>query len=516
MLLSEIIGRNARRWPERTAMVFGQQYHSFGLLNSHANSLARAMTDRGVKVGERVAILADNSLEYVEVMAAAAKAGWVLMPVNTRLTEEEVGFILEDAEASALFISERYREVIKAVRHRLGNLRHIISITDGEGESYRELLLASAADFQAPVTEADHCLIAYTGGTTGLPKGAMFNHRNMIVALVDGIATFGYSRRDKGLVCFPMFHIGGLYTVLVHFYLGAAVVLMTSFEPRAVLEAVQEERVTTLTLANPMLIALLNHPDIHRYDLSSLRCVLLAGTALPAEILKQAVEIFGHVIYSCYSLTEAITCVTTLLPEDMVLEGPPELVQRLASCGREDMDIEVKVVDEEGNPVAPGQVGEVIVRGDCTTQGYWKQPIRTAEALRGGWLYTSDLATVDDGGYVYLYDRKADTITTGGHVVSSTEIEDVIYRHPGVQEAAVIGIPDIELGNAIVAVVIPKQGQAVDRQQVLALCHQNLPGYAMPRTIEVIDSLPRNPLGKVLKRSLRERFVGLPGSDPLT
>lgn len=509
MLVGELLARNARRHPDNVALIYGAKRHTFTELNNHVNGLVQGLHRLGVKTGDRLAILADNCPEYVETIFAAAKAGLVIVPINTRLRDEDITFIIQDSGAHVLILSEGYWELIKSIRHQLTVAPHFITIGNGPGESYEGLVTSLLArEFSVSLKEEDLYCIAYTGGTTGLPKGAMLSHHNILAATVDGIADFGFNFNDVGLVCHPLFHISALWTVFTHFYLGDRCVLMKSFDAHSLLETVEREKVTSLALASPLVIALLHEPDINQFNLSSLRVLLYAGTPLPAEMLKKAIGVFGKVLYGCYSLTEAVTCVTILRPEDQVTEGSPDLIKRLSSCGRESLNIEVRVMDEDGRPVTPGQIGEITVRGDSIMKGYWNQPTRTAETLKNGFLFSGDLATVDESGFVYTFDRKADTIISGGQRVSSKEIEEIIYRHPAVQEAAVIGIKDENLGEAIQAVVVLRAGATASEEDILSVCRQNLPPYALPHSVDFVNGLPRNAIGKVLKRTLREKYGG--------
>ena len=507
MLVGELLTRNARRYPDKVALTFDAKRHTFAELNNHVNSLVQGLHGLGMKPGDRLAILADNCPEYIETVFAAAKAGLVIVPINNRLREEDIAFIIQDSGARVLVLSERCWELIKPIRHLLTAAPHFITIGNGPGEDYEGLVTSSLPqEFSVSSKEEDLYCIAYTGGTTGLPKGAMLSHHNILAATMDGIVDFGFNFKDVGLVCHPLFHISALWTVFTLFYLGNRCVLMKSFDAHLLLETLECEKVTSLALASPLVIALLHETDIGKFNLSSLRVLLYAGTPLPAEMLKKAIGVFGKVLYGCYSLTEAVTCVTVFRPEDQVTEGSPDVLKRLSSCGRESVNTEVRILDEDGKPVTPGQIGEITVRGDSIMKGYWNQPNRTAEALKNGLLFTGDLATVDDSGFIYTFDRKVDTIISGGQRVSSKEVEEIIYRHAAVQEAAVIGIKDENLGEAIQAVVVLKTGTTASVEDILSVCRQNLTPYAIPHSVDFVTGLPRNAIGKVLKRTLREKY----------
>ncbi|MFQ5826974.1 MAG: class I adenylate-forming enzyme family protein, partial [Dehalococcoidia bacterium] len=302
-----------------------------------------------------------------------------------------------------------------------------------------------------------------------------------------------------------LFHISSIWSLWLGLYVGASCVILERFDPRLFLETVQRERITALGLASPLIAPLVEHPDIRKYDLMSLRAIIYGGAPLPLDALREGVEVLGNGLYGTYSMTETVGPATVLFPQEHVFEGPEEKLRRLRSCGRETLNTEIWVVDEDGRDVSPGEVGELIIRSDSVTMGYWKQPLATAEALREGYLHTGDLATVDEEGYLYTFDRKKDTIVTGGKKVSSREVEEVLYIHPSVQEAAVIGVPHRELGEAIKAVVVLKKRRKATPEEMIILCQRNLPRHACPREVQFVGSLPRNPLGKVLKRALREK-----------
>jgi acyl-CoA synthetase (AMP-forming)/AMP-acid ligase II len=481
---------------------------SFGELDGRANSLANALLAGGVRAGDRVAILADNCSEYAEVLAAVAKGGFVVVPLSCRLEPEDLAYMINNSEAGTLFLGGNYWQVINSLQPRLESVRRFIVFGDASGErgSYEGLIRTHPAEEpRLGVAEGDLYCIAYTSGTTGLPKGVMLSHRNIVSALTDGAITFGLTRDDVVAVYHPLFHISSIWSLWLSLYVGAGCVILERFDPKLFLETVQQERITALGLASPLIAPLLKHPDIRKYDLGSLRAIIYGGAPMPLDALREGVEVLGNCLYGTYSMTETVGPATVLFPQEHVFQGPEERLKRLRSCGRETLNTEVRVVDEEGCDITPGEVGELIVRSDSVTMGYWKQPLATAEALREGYLHTGDLATVDEEGYLYTFDRKKDTIVTGGKKVSSREVEEVLYLHPSVQEAAVIGVPHREMGEAIKAVVVLKKRKKVTPEEIILLCQKNLPRHACPLEVHFVDSLPRNPLGKVLKRALRAK-----------
>jgi len=293
--------------------------------------------------------------------------------------------------------------------------------------------------------------------------------------------------------------------VVPHFYVGSTLVLADDYTPEAILDLIQRERITTGFMIPPMITALLEHPQLGKYDVSRLRNVLFSGVPMAVETLKRTLKTFGNVFFQCYGTTE-FGLLTIIDPDGQVVEGPPEMVRRLASCGQEAPNVEVRVVDDEGRDVAPGQVGEVIARGDNLMKGYWRMPQATEEVLKGGYFHTGDLATMDEGGYLYLVGRKKDLIVSGGKTIYPAEVEEVIYQYPGVVEAAVIGVPDEKLGESIRAVVVIRKGEKVTAEDILEFCQQRLPDYANPKSVTFTEKLNRNPAGKILRRVLRGEY----------
>ena len=508
MLLGEIVTRNARRYPEKMAVVFGDRRYTFKKFNQRVNSLVNGLWDMGVRKGDRVAVFADNCPQYLEAYWAMATGGAVVVPLNCRLATEEFGYLVNNSEANTMIVGETYLDMAASMRPELNTVKHFIAIGNKlEGmESYERLVSKyPSTEPETKLSEDDIVGILYTSGTTGLPKGVMLTHRNIVAIIENIVISFGAASDDILLNLFPHFTPATSITLMAYSYMGGTYVGIDKFDPETALEIIQKERVTTLWLAPAMIASLLEYGDIDKYDLSRLHTVIYIGSPIAAEVSKKAIKVFGNTLMQLYGLTEGLT-LTCLSKEDHILEGTEAKAKRLTSCGREVINVEVRVVDEEGNDVAPGEVGEIIARGDIVMKGYWKLPQATAEVIKDGYLYTGDMATVDEENYIYTIDRKKDVITSGGQRINSREIEEVLYRHPSVSEAAVIGIPDKELGEAIKAVVVLGAEMKATEKEIIEFCQLNLPDYAVPKSIAFVDSLPRSPMGKVLKRVLREKY----------
>ena len=505
MLLGDIVRLNAMKFPDKTALVFKDTRLSYLELNRRVNRLANALLGIGVKTGDRVAVLADNCSQYVEVYFATSKGGMVVVPINNSLDAEGMTYIVSDSGANTIVFGENYVDTINSLRPGLKTVRNYIAIGEAPGaESYEKLLSSYPDDeLEVAIDENDTAWLLYTSGTTGPPKGVMLNHKSQIVDSANTLLTcFPINRSDIHLVILPLFHIGSLWHMRCHFYMGNTTVLMDARDPKLILETIEREKVTTLCFVPPMIVPIVNHPDIEKYDVSSMRIMIYSGAPLPEGLQRQLNQIFGDIIIQVYALTEGGPAI--VMPP--LMEGPWQEVKRVGSCGKEVINVEVKLVNEEGKDCAPGEVGEILARGDNIMKGYWNMPEATAKTLEGGYLHTGDLATRDEEGYYYITGRKKDTITSAGKPVYSPEIENVLSLHPAISEVAVIGVPDKELGEAVKAVVVLRTGEKATEEEIIGWCQGRLDDYKVPGSVGIVDRLPKTPSGKVLKNILRERY----------
>jgi len=508
MILGDIVRRNARRYPRKTAVSFGSVSLSFDDFHRRVNSMANALLALGMHPGDRVGIVLDNCHQYVELYFAVPQAGGITVPVNTALSAQEMVHILQNAGVNILVFGERFATLVAHLLQELDSVTALIVVgaSTKDASSYEQLVVQYPPTEPAvKVTEQDVACLLYTSGTTGLPKGAMITHRGMIESALNCLLICHFREDDVVLVMTPLFwstammaNIGPL------FYAGGSVVVTDNFATDAVLELIQSKKITTTAMAPSTATTIAEHPELGKYDVSSLRCVILGGGPMPVEAHKQAIRTMGNIFFKFYALSETgpTSC---LVPEEQIIEGSPEALKRLASSGREAPNVEVRVVDDEGRDVPAGQVGEVIVGGDNLTRGYWQMPQATAEALKGGYMHTGDLATIDADGYLYLVGRKKDLIVSGGKTIYAVEVEEVIGQHPGVAEAAVIGIPGEGADESIKAVVVRKE-VTLTAEDIIEFCQQRLPDHACPKSVAFIDQLPRNIAGKVLKRVLETRY----------
>lgn len=509
MLIRDLIIRNARRHPNKIAYIFDDSKITYKQLNERVNQLAMAMLDLKMEKGDRIAILADNCIQYPEIMLAGAKTGMIYVPVNTMLGDKDITHVVTHTEASTLFFSENYAARVSDLRLELKTVKNFVSIDGMTEYSHNYETLISAYPAQEPQIELDEndlFCISYTSGTTGMPKGVMASDKNRLATASNSVFLNDLNAQDVLLGLFPYCTPALPYEFLPALYVGATFVGLGKSTPQTIFNCIEKEKVTILICPTGLLIPLIEGPELDRQDLSTIRRVLYAGGPMPVERLKKLLKVFEGKVTQNYGLTECIS-LAWIYAGELVAEGTPQELRRLASCGREALNTEVRVVDEFENDVAPGEIGEIICRGDEVMVGYWKMPEATSLAIRNGYLYTGDMGTVDDDGYIYLSDRKKDTIFSQGHTLFPREIEEIIYQHPAVLEAAVVGVPEEDSSETIRAFVVLKPGGKAKPLEIKRLCEEKLPPYALPKTVELVSVLPKNPTGKVLRRVLREQYL---------
>jgi long-chain acyl-CoA synthetase len=484
--------RAVRVAPEAEAVRFEDVALTYAQTWERCRRLAGALGAMGVERGDRVAVVARNSHRYLELYQAVPGAGLVLVPLNQRHADAELRYALEDSGARVLFAE-------RSIAGLPASVEHVVDAGDGY-----EALLASAqpADFPDDVSEDDLAGIFYTGGTTGGAKGVMLRHRALVSNAMHLQVALPFEPDTCFLLVAPMFHLAGTIAVLASVWHGARQVVMRAFDAAAALDVIAAEGVTATQVVPSMLAALCDEQLERPRDVSSLAYLTFGGAPSATETLRRARRAFpGAELMTMYGTTETAPLVTTLRHVERRLDAP-----QARSCGRPTVGVEARIVDpRDRTPVAAGEVGEVAVRGPNVMLGYWNKPEQTAAALAGGWHHTGDLGRLDDEGYLYLVDRAKDMIVSGGENVYSTEVEDVLYRHPAVLEAAVFGIPDAKWGEAVHAVVVPRA--AVSADELIAHCRDAIAGYKVPKRIDLrSEPLPKSGAGKLLKRELRAPY----------
>jgi long-chain acyl-CoA synthetase len=493
--IGDFLGRSARLHARRAAVEDAAGALTYAALAECARRLAAGL----------VALLAQNRADTVALYFACADLGAVLVPLNWRLRPAEIAFIAADCAPRVLIAEEAFLPALEPARGAAA-AAFVHGPARGAWRAFEELAASCDAPRRA-VGEDDVAVMMYTSGTTGRPKGAMLTHKNVAGMTQAWLLDMRLDPGDRFLQVTPLFHVGGMMMLMSCAAAGATLVLHPEFDPVEALRALAEDGVTHTLLVPAMIQWILMEPALAGRSFPALRLIVYGASPMPPALLERALAVFGCDFLQGYGLTETAGVVLTLRPEDHrwpAGEPPP---RRLASAGRDLLCSEVRVVDAEGRPLAPGAVGEIVARGDNVTPGYWNRPEETAEALRDGWLHTGDLATVDDEGYVYVVDRLKDMILVGGENVYPREVEERLALHPAVREAAVIGIPHEVWGEEVLALVVPGEaGTPPDARELIRHCRAGLARFKCPTKVELRAELPRNAAGKLEKRALREPY----------
>lgn len=512
MLLRDILSHAIKVNPDKVAIIDGDVRYTYRQAVERVHRFANALLSLGLKPGDNIAILANNSHRYWESYFVADIAGMPLAPLNTRLAAKEYEFILNDGEIKALILGPEFVGVYEQFKADVPGLRHVIH-THGptpDGMLDYDTIVAAADPLTDSVRdwhEDDMIDLCYTGGTTGLPKGVMLTQRNVVSNAIHAIM-IGFGERDTWLHVAPMFHLADAWACYALTMVGGTHVFVPAFTPQATLGAIQEHRVTKTILVPTMINFVINYPETKNYDISSLDMVLYGASPMPVDRLLAGVKVFGPILLQAYGMTETAPLLTAWQKQWLNFEGSEADMKRLASCGREIPGVDVRVVDEKtGIDVKPGEVGEIIARGPNVMKGYWKRPEETSKALRNGYMHTGDLATIDAENFIYIVDRAKDMIISGGENIYSTEVENALYEHPAVLEAAVIGVPDEKWGEAVLAIVVPREGASPTEEEIIEHCRGLIAGYKCPKRVVVQAApLPKSGPGKILKTELRKPF----------
>ena len=513
--LGATIRRLARERPDDVAFVCAQRTLTFAALHKRSSRVAAALQAMGVHGGDRVALLAHNDAEFLEVMIGVSQAGATLVALNWRLSAPESAAILADAQPAVVVCEAELATLLPGDEDRPAGMRVVLG-----GEDYEPWLAAApapAGELGVPAPD-DIALVLYSSGTTGLPKGVMLTNHNLSYIPVMARELFRMTAESVHLVVAPLFHIGGAATGLTTTMLGGRTVVMRDADPESILDAIERERVTHAFFVPAVIGRLVAALRERPRDIAGLRYVAYGAAPMTETLLRDAMDALRCGFIGCYGMTETSATVTGLAPEEHVAEGPR--AARLRSVGRELPWHTVRVTDlDTGAAAAPRQVGEIWVRSPMNMAGYLHQPEATAQTLvPGGWLRTGDGAYVDEDGYIYLTDRIKDMIISGGENVYPAEVENVLAAHPAVDDVAVIGLPDERWGETVTAIVCSRPGTEPDPQELIAFTRERLAHYKCPTSVRLVAELPRNPSGKVIKRTLRELFAppterGRTGSD---
>jgi fatty-acyl-CoA synthase len=498
----------------KVGIVDGDRRMTYEEYGQRVDRLSHALAAAGVRPGDRVAFAGPNGHPLLEAYYGVVQMGAILLPLNIRLTPADLEFILNDAEASAIIVERAMYGLIAPIRAAVPSLKSVILVGEGErGDDldYEEILAAApAGPYLIPeMDEDDTAEIFYTSGTTGKAKGVMLTHRNLYANAFNFLTGMSLTDADTMLHTIPLFHVNGWGTPHALTALGGRHVCVRQFVPQQVLELIQREQVTVTALVPTMVNMLINMPDLDRYDVSSLKRIIVGGAPSPWAFVGEVRRRLGCDYIVGYGMTESAPILTVSVLKETLMDLPAEEQARyMAKTGLPVLGCEVRVVDADGNEVPrDGETpGEIIARGDNVMKGYWRRPEETAQTIRDGWLHTGDVATVDAEGYISIVDRAKDIIISGGENISSVEIEDALYEHPAVMEVAVIAAPDPQWGEVPVAVIALKPGAQATEEEIIRYSRGRLAHFKAPKKVDFVEALPRGGTGKILKNQVREKF----------
>lgn len=497
--LGSYMSQRAMLNPDKEALVCEDQRFTWSEANARANQLGYMMKKLGVGYGDRVGLLALNEPEYLEMFYGLGKIGAILVPLNYRLAGPEMEYILNDASVKVFVFGPEYVDIVDSFRNNIPAEKFLALMDDPPewASSYRALASKESIEEPEHVGGDDDVLtILYTSGTTGKPKGAMLTHHNFFISSTNLLATVG-GLGETALLVLPLFHIGGLGNAPLAPQVGLRTIMLKSLDPKRMLELIQEEKVNVFGSVPALLQILKMVPDFEKYDWSSVQKVFVYAAPLPVSLLEEYADA-GIEVRNLYGMTETTGSGTVIDGEHSMLKA--------GSCGLPEFLAEVKVVDEDGNEVAPEERGEVIIRAEFVMKGYWNNPEATEQAIRDGWLYTGDIARRDADGFFYIMDRKKDMIISGGENIYPAEIEDLLMHHPKIMDVGVIGYPDEMWGEAVKAVVVVTPGETLTAEEIIEWTKGKIGKFKMPKVVVFTDALPRTPTGKILKKDLRVQY----------
>ncbi len=497
-----LLKRAAFKHPDKEAIVSEKGRWTYAQWEANANKRAQAFARRGIKKGDHVATIFLNGNEVLETYLALMKLGAVIVPLNVRLAPGELQYIIEHSGSSSIILSDEFESPIREIKDGLQNVKQYFM---SGGDVQEDMIPLEEIYHNEPdrdpseaLDEKDTACILYTAGTTGRPKGVLLSHRNCVWGAVNIAFNVNLEPEYRVLLVFPLYHAAAFIILIGNLFLGCTNVILKTFDPRRVMELIGEEKINRMTFPPTVWNFILQLPDLGKYDTLSVRAISSGAESMPLETKKKLLDLFPNgALGETYGMTESSATITTLDPKDVM--------RKMASVGKPFVNVEIRLVDEVGNAVPVGEVGEILARGPNIMEGYYKEPEATARTLKDGWLYTGDLGKLDAEGFLYIVDRKKDMIITGGENIFPREIEEVLYAHPKILEAAVIGLPDPDWGEKVHAVIALKEGENLTGQEVIDYCKSRIAGFKKPKSVEFVEKLPRSAAGKVLKRILRKR-----------
>jgi len=504
--LADIPRHQASLRGEAVAMWFEDAETTFAQLDSRSSQVANGLIAAGVKPGDRVAYLGKNLDVYYEMLLGANKARAALAAMNNRLAAPELQFVLSDSQSVWLFVSQDYYEVIENILPECSNIKTVIAIEGGHKDwpdytAWRDG--QSKDDPKLPHDGEDDVLQLYTSGTTGLPKGVQITNNNYL-SFFEQAAELLWAHYDVGdpiLDAMPLFHIAGVNIGLLSLIQGAKAVILREIHPVHILDIIEQQKISHGFLVPAVILMLTQTPGVRDRDFSSYKIMSYGASPIAESLLLEAADIFGCKFTQVYGLTETTGGGTYMLPD---AHDPTK--GKLRSCGIPYPGTEIKCVDEDGNEVPQGEVGEIVIKSGFLMKGYWNRPEATEEAIKDGWFYSGDAGYFDEDGYLYIHDRVKDMIVSGGENVYPAEVENALYGHPDIADVAVIGVPDERWGEAVKAIIVPKPGTSPSEADIITYAKTRIASYKCPKSVDITEALPRNASGKVLRRHLREPY----------
>jgi len=507
-VLADITRFHASKAPASTALVYEGRQTSFAELDKYASQAANGLLAEGIQRQSNVAWLDINTDFFFEMLFGCAKSNTVICPVNWRLAAQEILYILNDAEAQILFVGERFVDLVESITDQLVTVKKIIAVSGGHPEMEDYVSWRNKQSNEDPAlntSPTDTAIQMYTSGTTGQPKGVLLSSGALLVPNADDSDEMEFNRwtsEDVSLLVMPCFHIAGLRWGVMGLLPGAETVILPEFDPVLVAKLISAHQVTKLMLVPAALQFVMNATQGMDPDYSSLRHIWYGASPIPLDLLKEAMNVFQCDFVQTYGLTETAAQTTYLPPGD----HDPKGNERMKSAGKALPNIQIRIVDEKGQSLPTGEIGEICIKSPANMIGYWKLPEETAKAIRNGWVYSGDAGYMDKDGYVYIHDRIKDMVVSGGENVYPAEVESAIYGHPAVADVAVIGVPDKKWGEAVKAVVVVQPGQNCTAEELIAYARERIAAYKAPKSVDFVDALPRNPSGKILKKDLRAKY----------
>lgn len=502
--IQELFEWRFERTPKAVAHKFLDRETTYEDLNIYSNQIANGLITLGCKPNSRIAYYGKNSDYFFEFLIGTLKSSTVAVGVNWRLASPEVSYVLNDSKSEVLFVGEEFYPIIDQILEDLPNVKKVIAV-DGNHTKYEDFI--SWRDSQDSLStglkssDQDDILQLYTSGTTGHPKGVQLTNRNFAAAneSIDGIVPF--KEGTTNLVCMPGYHVAGTNWGIWGYIFGCRNIIIADIDPGLILELIEQEKIRSTLFVPAVILFLISHPNALTTDFSSLNFVLYGASPIADDTILKAKEIMQCDLYQVYGLTETTGAITILMPED---HDPKK--GKLRSCGKTLKGVELKVVDENGNDLKIGEIGEVISKSDLNMKGYWNKPDATKESIVDGWFYSGDAGFFDDEGYLFIHDRVKDMIVSGGENIYPAEVENALMSHEEILDAAVVGIPDDKWGESVIAFVVVGESTTLTEDAIISYVRTQIAAYKCPKSIKFINELPRNPSGKILRRELRDPY----------